>query len=231
MADRYFADQPLSGDTATLRGSEAHHLLHVMRARVGTEIIVFDGNGGEWWAEVVKLNRAEVDLALRMHRAVERELATQLTLAIALPKGDRQRWLIEKSVELGVSRVIPLTTARSTTSTAEPPAKLFRYVIEASKQCGRNRLLEIAKPQAWTELVQQELAITKLIAHPGGAEIGQCRVQANSPMLLAIGPEGGFTDDEVLLAQQQEWQILGLGERILRIDTAALALVARLTIS
>lgn len=230
MADRYFSDEPLTGDSATLRGNEAHHLLHVMRAKLGTEIIVFDGSGGEWWAEIVKLNRAEVDLALRMHRPVERELTTELTLAVAFPKGDRQRWLIEKSVELGVSRVIPLTTARSTASAAEPPAKLFRYVIEASKQCGRNLLMEIARPQPWNEFVQQELTGTRLFAHPGGAEIGRSRLQANAPMFLAVGPEGGFTDDEVLLAQQHEWQILGLGERILRIDTAAIALVARLTI-
>jgi 16S rRNA (uracil1498-N3)-methyltransferase len=152
MADRYFSDEPLQGEAVTLRGSEAHHLLHVMRAKAGAEIIVFDGHGGEWWAEITKLGRAEVELALRKHRAVERELAAEFTLAVALPKGDRQRWLIEKAVELGVSRVIPLTTARSAASAAEPPAKLCRYVIEASKQCGRNRLLEIAKPQPWADL-------------------------------------------------------------------------------
>jgi 16S rRNA (uracil1498-N3)-methyltransferase len=230
MADRYFSDEPLTGETATLRGSEAHHLLHVMRAKVGAEIIVFDGQGGEWWAEITKLNRTEVELALRMHRPVERELAVEFTLAAALPKGDRQRWLIEKAVELGVTRVIPLTTARSMASAAEPPAKLCRCVIEASKQCGRNRLMEIAKPQAWADLAQQNYVATKFLAHPGGAYVHEIECGENAAILLAIGPEGGFIDAEVALARQHGWQILGLGERILRIETAAVALMARLTI-
>jgi 16S rRNA (uracil1498-N3)-methyltransferase len=230
MADRYFSDEPLTGEMATLRGSEAHHLLHVMRAKVGAEIIVFDGHGGEWWAEITKLNRADMELALRKHRSVERELAAEFTLAVALPKGDRQRWLIEKAVELGVSRVVPLTTTRSSASAAEPPAKLCRYVIEASKQCGRNRLMEIAKPQAWADFAAQDSTANKFLAHPGGASVGESERKGNAATLLVIGPEGGLTEDEVALARQHGWQVLGLGERILRIETAAVALVARLTI-
>lgn len=230
MADRYFSEEPLAGESATLRGNEAHHLLHVMRARVGTEIIVFDGRGGEWWAEVAKLGRTEVELTLKKHRQIERELAVEFTLALPLPKGDRQRWLVEKAVELGISRLVPLTTARSTASAAELPAKLLRYVIEASKQCGRNRLLEIAKPQAWDEFVSQGLELNRLVAHPGGLAVGEIQRSEHPATVLAVGPEGGLTDEEIQLAGQNDWQIVGLGERILRIETAALALVARLTI-
>jgi 16S rRNA (uracil1498-N3)-methyltransferase len=229
MADRYFSDDPIEGEWVTLRESEAHHLLHVMRAKVGTPIVLFDGRGGEWTAEVMKLNRTDVRLALDEHHAIERELANELTLAIALPKGDRQRWLVEKAVELGVTRIMPITTARSTASAAEPPAKLARYVIEASKQCGRNRLLEIAKPQAWGELVSHGVGANKVVAHPGGVAVGELNRVADSATFLAIGPEGGFTDDEIALARQAGWQIVGLGTRILRIETAALALVAQLT--
>ncbi len=229
MTDRYFSDEPLEESPATLRGKEAHHLLHVMRAKVGTEIIVFDGRGGEWWAEVTKLSRTEVELALRKHRHVERELTVEFTLAVALPKGDRQRWLVEKAAELGVTRLVPLTTARSMASTAEPAAKLARYVIEASKQCGRNRLMEITKPQAWGELVSQDLGANKFVAHPGGVGVGELQRVINAATFLAIGPEGGFTDDEISLAREAGWQIVGLGTRILRIETAALALVAQLT--
>lgn len=230
MADRYFSEEPLAGEHATLRGSEAHHLLHVMRAKVGTEIIVFDGQGGEWWAEITKLGRADVELALKKHRPIERELPLEFILAVALPKGDRQRWLVEKAVELGVTRLMPLTTARSTVSMAEAPAKLLRYVIEASKQCGRNRLLEIAKPQAWEQFVRQGLEVNRLVAHPGGLAVGEIKRNEQAATLLAVGPEGGLTDEEIQLARQEGWQIVGLGERILRIETAALALVARLTV-
>ncbi len=230
MADRYFSEEPLAGQSATLRGNEAHHLLHVMRAKVGTEIIVFDGRGGEWWSEVTQLGRTEVEVVLKQHRQIERELAAEFTLAVALPKGDRQRWLVEKAVEMGVTRIVPLTTARSTVSTAEAPAKLARYVIEASKQCGRNRLMEIAKPQAWDEIVKEGLEANKFVAHPGGLAVGEIRRNEQAATVLAVGPEGGLTDEEIQLAGQQGWQIVGLGERILRIETAALALLARLTV-
>jgi len=230
MADRYFSDEPLHGDPVTLRGSEAHHLLHVMRAKVGSEIIVFDGRGGEWWAEVTQVKRAEVHLALQKHRPIERELLAPLTLAVALPKGDRQRWLVEKAVELGVTRIVPLLTSRSTASAAEPPAKLLRYVIEASKQCGRNRLLEIESPRPWPEVAVGDPLARKFLAHPGGDPVGEASFAENSAAILAIGPEGGFTDDEVAWGREHGWQVVGLGERIMRIETAALALIARLTI-
>lgn len=229
MADRYFSESPLSGERAVLSGNEAHHLLHVMRARVGTELILFDGEGGEWWSEITKLGRTDVELALKKHRPIERELAHDLTLAIALPKGDRQRWLVEKAVELGVTRLVPITTARGIASPAEPPAKLARYVIEASKQCGRNRLLEIAKPQPWSEIVSNTIGANRFLAHPGGKALSQLNHDPAAGTTLAVGPEGGFTEEEVALGTENGWQMVGLGERILRIETAALALVAQLT--
>ena len=195
-----------------------------MRAKPGTAVTVFDGQGGEWSAEVMNLGRAEVELALQEHHAFERELAHEITLAVCLPKGDRQRWLIEKVVELGVARLIPLTTERSTQSAAETPAKLTRYVIEASKQCGRNRLMQIESPQSWSELAACRLAATGILAHPTGQPLP--KINSNGPTLLAIGPEGGFTDAEVEQAKETNWQVVSLGERILRIETAALVLVS-----
>lgn len=230
MADRFFSDTPLTGEQATLSGSEAHHLLHVMRAKVADEVIVFDGRGGEWWAEITKLGRADVELALKKHRAIERELERELTLAVSLPKGDRQRWLVEKCVELGVATLVPLTTARSTASVAEPAAKLARYVTEASKQCGRNRLMEITRPQAWSEFANLSSATNKLVAHPSGLPLSEISLNRSAPVLVAIGPEGGFTDEEIEIARQHDWQVVNLGERILRIETAALVLAARLTV-
>ena len=169
------------------------------------------------------MGRAEVELTLAEHRAIEREPPHPIELAVPLAKGDRQRWLVEKAVELGVTRLIPLTTARSQRSAAEAPAKLSRYVVEASKQCGRNRLLEVAPPRSWEELLAEGGA--GVLAHPGGSPLGE--VSAEGPVRLAIGPEGGFTDEEVATATAAGWQVVGLGERILRMETAAIALVAR----
>ncbi len=229
MKDRYFSESTIAGESVNLHGSEAHHLLHVMRVKLGTEVIVFDGQGGEWSAEVARLGRSEVVLALQEHFAIERESPIEISMAVPLPKGDRQRWLIEKAVELGVARLIPLTTERSTKNAAEAHVKLTRYVIEASKQCGRNRLMQIDSPQAWPELAagglaRHNLAMNRILAHPTGQPISE--IPSDSPAHLAIGPEGGFTDEEVERAVDAGWQVVSLGERILRIETAALALVS-----
>lgn len=231
MPDRYYSEVAISGDRVTLEGSEAHHLLHVMRAQPGLEVIVFDGQGGEFLGEVVACGRSEVEVAVGSRLPVERELPWELTVAVALPKGDRQRWLVEKCVELGVARLVPLQTERSV-GKSEASHKLDRYVIEASKQCGRNRLMEITPAASWTQYLSDTQSPVRLLAHPGGQSINDLRAQltAQQAVVVAIGPEGGFTDEEVLQAAQAGWQTVGLGPRLLRIETAAVALVSALTL-
>lgn len=231
MPDRYYSSKPIDGSTVTLAGSEAHHLLHVMRAKPGFTLIVFDGQGGQFAAEVAACKRSTVELTVGSRQEIERELPYELTLAVSLPKGDRQRWLLEKCVELGVKRLVPLQTTRSV-GKGESNAKLTRYVIEASKQCGRNRLMEIASPVAWPALVAKSTSGQRLLAHPGGQPLTEINCQTNDgdELLLAVGPEGGFTDKEVSQAVDAGWQTVGLGARILRIETAAVALVSALTL-
>ena len=229
MTDRYFSDDAIEGPTAQLTGSEAHHLLHVMRAAPGQEVVLFDGRGGEFTAEVARCGRAEVELAVGPRLDVERELPFELTLAAPLPKGDRQRWLVEKAAELGVSRLMPLKTARSEGWLGDPAAKLRRFVIEASKQCGRNRLMEITPVREWAALLR-ETGKRRIIAHPGGRRLGQVQLERAADTVLAIGPEGGLTEEEVAQAVQADWKVVALGERILRVETAALALIAQLVV-
>jgi 16S rRNA (uracil1498-N3)-methyltransferase len=140
-----------------------------------------------------------------------------LTLAVALPKGDRQKWLVEKAVELGVVRIVPLVTERGVAQPVEQALRrLWRAVIEASKQCGRNRLLEIDEPQSWPLFVERTAGEPRrLLAHPTA-----------TATTAAIGPEGGFTDEEVALAVVAGWQLVDLGPRILRVETAAILLAA-----
>lgn len=233
MPDRYFSAEPIDDTSVTLAGSEAHHLLHVMRAQPGLELIVFDGQGGEFAAEVVECKRSTVEVQVGERQDIERELPFKLTLAIALPKGDRQRWLLEKCTELGVARIIPLQLARSASkgSKNEKQEKLTRYVIEASKQCGRNRLMEITEPTNWVTYLDETTTGRRLLAHPGGKSLSETAEEKSQrdPVQIAVGPEGGFTDEEVAQATNVGWEMIGLGERILRIETAALALVSRIT--
>ena len=235
MARRCYSETPIDGDQATLDGSEAHHLLHVLRAAPGMSVTLFDGSGREFDAEVTACKRSTVELAITERREVDRELPQPLVLGVALPKGDRQRWIIEKSVELGVTRLVPLVTERSEKQGGE---KLGRYVIEASKQCGRNRLMEIAEPVRWGDwlVVDAELEppagaiVRRWVAHPTGLQPTAAALAERRPTLLAIGPEGGLSDAEVEAAAAAGWEVVGLGPRILRIETAALGLVACLTI-
>jgi 16S rRNA (uracil1498-N3)-methyltransferase len=230
MADRYYSAEPITGPEATLDGNEAHHLLHVMRAEPGTKLVVFDGRGGQFDAEVVRCDRKTVTLSVGPLQDVQRELAYPLTLAVALPKGDRQRWLVEKAVELGVTRLVPLRTVRSVTNKADPASKLLRYVVEASKQCGRNRLMEITPTQDLVSFLENEnTADQRLLAHPGGKSLSEIALLADASTVMVIGPEGGFTDDEVAQAVDQSWQIVGLGCRLLRVETAAIALASAIT--
>ena len=95
-----------------LAGAEAHHLIHVLRAKPGLVVTLFDGGGAEYGAHVVRVGRSEVELAIDERRESDRELPVRLTLGVSLPKQERQRWLVEKAVELGVARLVPLLARR-----------------------------------------------------------------------------------------------------------------------
>jgi 16S rRNA (uracil1498-N3)-methyltransferase len=232
MADRYFVESQVISDRATLIGDEAHHLLHVMRAKMGQQVTLFDGSGVEFLARIDRLGRSEVDLSIVERMERNRESRLGLTLAVALPKGDRQRWLVEKAVELGVTRLIPLETTRGVAQpTDKALARLRRAVIEASKQCGRNRLLEIAASQPFAAVIQSPMQPggLRVLADPSGdAKLGEILRAVSDLRTLeaAIGPEGGWTGDELTLARVHGWQLIGLGPRILRVETAAMAVAA-----
>ena len=246
MSNRFFSHQPIaSGEEVQLDDQEAHHLLHVMRANVGTRITLFDGSNSECTAEIIKLGRSDVLLSCEEVRQVSRELPFRLTLAVAIPKGDRQTWLVEKLTELGVTTLIPLIAERAV---AQPNAKtidrLRRVIIAGSKQSGRNRLMEITLPMTLESVreVAADAAQENWIAHPPSAlaiEFSEFalanRFPAEHPsqakdQLVAIGPEGGFTDDEVAACKCSGWNLLSLGDRILRIETAAVAIAARISL-
>jgi 16S rRNA (uracil1498-N3)-methyltransferase len=239
MTDRYFVQPRITGDTAVLAGPEAHHLVHVKRAKPGVRVTLFDGGGAEFAAEIRTIRRDEVVLAVLERREIDRESPIELTLAVSLPKGDRQKWLVEKCTELGVSGVVPIVTTRSVAQPGPQAAsRLVRAVIEASKQCGRNRLMVIHDAQNWADFAVSPVArdrsnVLRLIAHPGGGKFSLDLLGAGPPdrVLLAVGPEGGFTPEEVELALAAGWIAIDLGPRILRIETAAVLLSGLVTLS
>lgn len=232
LSRRCFSSSPVTESLLTIDGQEAHHLLHVLRIQPGDPLTLFDGSGHEFLCEVDQCRRAEVVLQVEQQVAVDRELPITLELGVAMPKGDRSRWLVEKCVELGVTRLVPLATEFcDLKAKGESRKKLDRYVIEASKQCGRNKLMEIEELtpfEGWARDTPQE-SIAQLIAHPGGELCQTDDLSGNQRVRLAVGPEGGFSEEEIKLAQEFGWRVVDLGPRILRVETAALKLVASIT--
>lgn len=227
MSERFFIEPAITGDRATLMGSEVHHLAGVMRAKIGDEITLFDGSGAEFAGRIELLKKDRCELTILRREFLSREPAIAVIAGVALPKGDRQKWLVEKLTELGVTQLVPLITTRGVVQPGEGAAsRLRRGVIEASKQCGRNRLMEIAEPVTATDWFGQVPADeVRLLADPVGETLAIG--QATPPRVnFAIGPEGGFTPPEVAAATNAGWRPISLGPSILRIETAAIALAA-----
>jgi 16S rRNA (uracil1498-N3)-methyltransferase len=220
MSRRFFTPDALDLGEYTLAGAEAHHLHSVCRIEVGEVITLFNGDGREFDAEVVETAKKMTQFTIRGIHTPNRELAQPVWMASALPKGDRLDFLIEKLTELGLSRFVPLVTERSVVRPKESSVEKYeRMVIEASKQCGRNKLMQIDPPQTWNQFVQRrDLPATRLILHPSGER--SLREELPGECVIAVGPEGGFTAAE---ANASGWQAVRLGNTILRIETAAIA--------
>ncbi len=239
MTVRYYVpDLPTAGGWIDLSDGEAHHAISVMRIRVGEAVVLFDGRGHQAAATVVATSKRHVQCEAQSSVLWPGDNLRPLTIGVSLPKGDRARDLVERLTELGVSRLVPLQCQRSPWKNSDNAIeKLRRVVIEACKQCGRNQLMAIDAPQTFTDYGNQPPAdgIARLLAHPGGVDLLGDPTAAATPPLpdsllaasgydVAVGPEGGFSDDEVDLALAAGWTAVGLGTRILRIETAAIAI-------
>jgi 16S rRNA (uracil1498-N3)-methyltransferase len=227
MAERFYVNCPLAPGPVTIEGPEAHHLATVCRLRPGDAVCLFTGDGHEYPAEILETTRRAVRLHVQTVESPRREVGFRLEVAAPLPKGDRAQFLLEKLTELGATVFTPLQTARSVVHPREAKLdKLQRHVIEASKQCGRNVLLRVEPLTEWADFCRHsDLPLCRILAHPAGTARGhQPAIRAGHDIVFAVGPEGGFTEEEVGQATAAGWGVVALGPRILRIETAAVAL-------
>ncbi len=226
MADRFYVNWPLAPGPVVLDGPEAHHLAAVRRFRPGDAVCLFNGDGREYPAVVTAVRRREVEAEITGVQTPQRELPFRVEVAAVLPKGDRAAFLVEKLTELGVAAFVPLRTQRGVVEPRETKLdRLQRHVIEASKQCGRNVLMRVGPLTDWESYCQQEkLPALRVLAHPGEAGPGLELWADRGDRALAVGPEGGFTEEEVAFARAHGWRGVSLGPRILRVETAALVL-------
>jgi 16S rRNA (uracil1498-N3)-methyltransferase len=229
MDRRFFSESPILGPDVVLEGPEAHHLIHVVRLAVGDTVSLFDGSGNEFQAVIRQISKNKAYLTANETKPGRRELDANLSIAAAMPKGDRQKFLVEKLVELGVAELIPLDCCRSV-AVPKPSSieKMHRWVIEASKQSGRNTLMRISSAESFESLVCRPTAeLAKFLAHPGDLGLTVADVVAavrhSESAIFGVGPEGGFADDEISLAIEHGWKLVSLAKTTLRIETAAIA--------
>jgi 16S rRNA (uracil1498-N3)-methyltransferase len=225
LADRFYSPELSKTDQLVLDGDEAKHLARVRRLGPGDVVEVFDGRGFATRAEVTSVGRDRVELRAFGDPLPDRESACRLTLGTAVPKGERFDWLVEKATELGVECLVPLLTERSVVDPSDAKLdRLRRVIVEASKQCGRNRLMVLDRPSAWYAFLSMPEGASRFLAHPDGLPPSAWpRPRTGGSATLAIGPEGGFTDAEVDLARAAGWNVVSLGASLLRIETAGLA--------
>lgn len=203
---------------------EGRHLVAACRIRVGERVEIFNGVGLAAQGLVIAIRKTECRIAIESYRKTERPQAG-LILASALPKGDRLQFLIEKTTELGVERFVPLETARSIVTAREGKTdKFHRWVIEACKQCGRDWLMTIAPAMKFADFVQQAEA-PAAVFHTQ-ATISFDRDVSTKIRTVTIGPEGGWTDDEIAFCRERDVSLFRLPGHILRIETAGLAVAA-----
>lgn len=240
MTRRYFVDDlPAGGGPVSLGKDEATHATRVMRIAVGDAVTLFDGAGYEAIGEVASIGRNACVVVIDEPREVDREAAGRIELAVAFPKPDRARELVERLTEMGVARLIPIVASR----TQRPPSdslleKLRRAVVEACKQSGRNRLMLIDPPVSsqafFSGSFDEATTGHRLIAHPiesvqsSAWETRLAGTPETNDSVAAIGPEGGWTDEEVQWAIQAGFVGIDLGPRIYRIETAAVVIAAKL---
>jgi 16S rRNA (uracil1498-N3)-methyltransferase len=237
MPPRLHIDTALAaGIELSLPDSASRHV-QVLRLQPGAALTLFDGRGGEWSAEVLAIGRKVVVARVGAHRDVERELATPVTLALGMPANERMDTLVEKATELGVAAIQPLVCERSVLRLAgdragRKAAHWQAIAVAACEQCGRNRVPRIAPVQVLRDWLAAQAGIpaARLLLSLDGDARGPRQalagIGAGQALLALSGPEGGLSPTELAAARAAGFQPLTLGARVLRADTAPLALLA-----
>ncbi|MGE0131442.1 MAG: 16S rRNA (uracil(1498)-N(3))-methyltransferase [Blastocatellales bacterium] len=228
----YAPPAQISNSSVTLEAEESHHLTRVLRLNEGARVFVFDGEGSEYECEVARVAKREVELRAlrRLDGAVESPL--RLTLAQALIKGDKFDWVVQKATELGVTRIVPLVTEHSGVRRAEDRAeqriqRWRRISLEALKQSGRRRLVEISEPEPFEDFCESAGSGCLIFSERDGRTLREVSAEMPnaSQIGLCVASEGGWSERELQRAEANNFTAVHLGSRILRTETAAIAAV------
>lgn len=230
---RIFQDRHLSpGERIQLEQSAAHHLSRVLRSRNDDPVILFNGKGGEYHCRL-QIEGKQVYADIQSFDAVDRESSLNITLLQGISKGDRMDFSIQKAVELGVTRIIPVVCQRTVVNLKQDRADRKRQhwqgiMLNACEQSGRTAIPELLDTAKLDVILKQAIEGEKLVLDPqANLRIQQLDTGVRHLTLL-VGPEGGLSDDEIRQSMQQGFRGIQLGPRILRTETAGLAAIAAL---
>jgi 16S rRNA (uracil1498-N3)-methyltransferase len=236
-APRFFVDRPLphtpTGRDFELPEAAARHVALALRMRPGDALALFDGTGGEFAATITRIDKRGVAASIDRFDPVERESPHRVALVQAVIANDPMDWAVRKAVELGVAVVQPVLAARSQGSArgekSERRLAHWRGIaVAACEQCGRNRVPDVLPVVTLADWLDGPGAATGrvLVLAPGAPRSLADACAAALPAAVIVGPEGGFTDDELALAARRGVERVGLGPRVLRAETAAVAALA-----
>lgn len=222
----YVAPETFSGNLVTLDDEEAHHARSVLRLRAGDDASVFDGEGREIAATVAEISKRQVILTLGEEIGGGLESPLSLTLSAALLKADKFEWVIQKAVELGVTRIVPLVTEYTEVGAVRGASdnRLVRWrriALDATRQCGRRVLMKLDDPMVFGAALAADGSAARVLFAERGA--GGWRDGEGRPVSATayVGPEGGWADREVREAGEKGCRLVTLGPRILRAETAS----------
>ncbi|MGN7468592.1 16S rRNA (uracil(1498)-N(3))-methyltransferase [Brevibacillus sp. SAFN-007a] len=229
---RYFVEPHLFHEhELTIIGDDVHHIVNVMRARIGDEILVSDGAGRSAKARLVSFSSTEVRAEVIEMLHEERELPIRITIGQGMPKGEKMEWILQKGTELGAYSFFPFSSARTIVKldAKKEAKKLERWrkiVKEAAEQSHRTVLPALLAPVSFREALAAGQAYTHVaIAYEkeGSTTVHEVleQMKAGDSLLVLIGPEGGFAPEEVAEAESQGFLSVSLGPRILRTETAS----------
>jgi len=226
---RFYAPaENFDGQKISLSVEETRHLRDVLRLQETDKVQIFDGGGREFLCEIELIEKKQTALnILKEIPPTAPESALNLTLAVALLKGEKFDLVVQKAVELGVAKLVPLNTKRADVKLKEMEKRLERWrriALEAAKQSGRARLMEIEKPLDFEKFIEAAKGARILFAERSGAKFSG--VEKSADIIAVVGAEGGWEISEIEAARKNGFQIITLKGRILRAETAAITVAA-----
>lgn len=232
---RFFVDQ-VEGDFVLLEGETARHISRSLRMKVGDILTLSDGKNTDYGCSIAEIDNETVRLQVLYSGPSDLEPSLYVTLYQGVPKGDKLDDIIQKCVELGVSRIVPTMTGRCVSrpdakSAKKKQERWQKIALEAAKQCGRGIIPEVTPIQPFSQAVSDCEATLKLLFYEGGGaslRTLEPKLAGESTAAIFIGPEGGFEKEEVRLAKEAGALPMTLGKRILRTQTAPVAALAAL---